>query len=100
MADNWQLKAVLSAVDKLSPVLKGVSGAAKSTRKYLSDVASSANALTGKIGLPLSAFSGLLGGFSAVAIKNAVAGYTDAGEAIYKGALRAGMSVEDRKSVV
>ena len=95
MADNWQLKAVLSAVDKLSPVLKQVGGVAQNTRKYLSDVASSASALTSKIGLPLSALSGLLGGFSAVAIKNAVVGYTDAGEAIYKGALRAGMSVEE-----
>lgn len=95
MADNWQLKAVLSAVDKLSPVLKGVGNVAQTTRKYLSDVAGSANALTSKIGLPLTALSGLLGGFTAVAIKNAVVGYTDAGEAIYKGALRAGMSVEE-----
>lgn len=95
MADNWQLKAVLSAVDKMSPVLKGVGVAAKSTRKYLSDVASSANALTSKIGLPLSALSGILGGFSAMAIQKAVVGYTDVGEAIYKGSLRAGMSVEE-----
>lgn len=94
MADNWQLKAVLSAVDKLSPVLKQVGGVAKTTRKYLSDVASAANGLTSKIGLPLTALSGVLGGFSLVAIKNAVVGFTDMGEEIYKASLRTGMSVE------
>lgn len=94
MADNWQLKAVLSAVDKMSPVLKQVSGVAKTTRKYLSDVAGAANKLTSKIGLPLTALSGVLGGFSLVAIKNAVVGFTDMGEEIYKASLRTGMSVE------
>lgn len=95
MADNWQLKAVLSAVDNLSPVLKGVGNVAKATRKYLSDIVSSANALTSKIGMPLSILSGIIGGFSITAIKNAVVGFTDMGEAVYKGALRAGMSVEE-----
>ncbi|HLO63155.1 MAG TPA: hypothetical protein VK165_09355, partial [Azonexus sp.] len=95
MSDNWQLKAVLSAVDRMSPVLKSVGNVAKTTRKYLSDVASSANALTSKIGLPLSALSGVLGGFSLVAIKNAVVGFTEMGEAAYKGALRSGMAVEE-----
>lgn len=94
MADNWQLKAVLSAVDKMSPVLKQVGTAAKSTRKYLSDIASSANHLTGKVGLPLTAISGALTGFSAYAIKNAVVGFTEMGEAVYKSSLRTGMSVE------
>lgn len=94
MADNWQLKAVLSAVDQMSPVLKQVGNVAKTTRKYLSDVAGAANGLTSKIGLPLTALSGILGGFSAVAIKNAVVGFTDMGEEIYKASLRTGMSVE------
>lgn len=94
MADNWQLKAVLSAVDKMSPVLKQVGNVAKTTRKYLSDVAGAANHLTGKIGLPLTALSGVLGGFSLVAIKNAVVGFTDMGEEIYEASLRTGMSVE------
>jgi hypothetical protein len=94
MADNWQLKAVLSAVDQMSPVLKSVSNVAKTTRKYLSDVAGAASGLTSKVGLPLTALSGILGGFSAVAIKNAVIGFTDMGEALYKSSLRTGMSVE------
>lgn len=95
MADNWQLKAVLSAVDKMSPVLKQVGTVAKTTRKYLADVAGAANGLTSKIGLPLTALSGVLGGFSLVAIKNAVVGFTDMGEAIKNGAIRAGMSVQE-----
>lgn len=95
MADNWQLKAVLSAVDKMSPVLKSVAGVAKTTRKYLTDVASSAGALAGKIGLPLTVLSGVLGGFSLAAIKKAIVGFTDMGEAVYKGSLRAGMSVQE-----
>lgn len=95
MADNWQLKAVLSAVDHLSPTLKAVGLTAKNTRKYLSDVANSAGALGGKIGLPLAALSGALGGFSLLAIKNAVTGFTDMGEAVYKSSLRTGMAVED-----
>lgn len=94
MADNWQLKAVLSAVDQMSPVLKSVGNVARTTRKHLSDVAGAASALTGKIGLPLSLISGMAAGFSMVAIKNAIVGFTDMGEAVQKGALKAGMSVE------
>lgn len=93
MADNWQLKAILSAVDNLSPVLKQVSTVAKNTRKYLSDVASAANKLTSKIGLPLTVLSGVLGGFSLAAIKNAVVGFGEMGDAVYKGALRTGMGI-------
>lgn len=95
MADNWQLKAVLSAVDKMSPILKGVGNVAKTTRKYLADVGTAANTLTGKIGLPLTMLSGVIGGFSIGALKNAVVGFTEMGEAAYKGALRSGMSVEE-----
>lgn len=94
MADNWQLKAVLSAVDQMSPVLKSVGNVAKTTRKYLTDVASAANGLTRKVGLPLTALSGILSTFSAVAIKNAIVRFTDMGEALYKSSLRTGMSVE------
>lgn len=96
MADNWQLKAVLSANSTgMVKALTDVGKVAKTTRKYLADVASAANHLTGKIGLPLTALSGLLGGFSLVAIKNAVVGFTEMGEEIYKASLRTGMTVEE-----
>lgn len=94
MADSWQLKAVLSAVDKLSPVLKQVGGVAQSTRKYLGDVAKSAGNVGTKLGLPVAALSGVISGFSLMAVKNAVVGFTEMGEAVQKGALKAGMSVE------
>lgn len=95
MADNFQLKAIISATDKLSPVLKQVASTAKSARKYLADVAGAASSVSSKLGLPLAAISGVLGGFSLVAVKNAVVGFTEMGEAVQKGALKAGMSVQE-----
>lgn len=96
MADNWQLKAVLSAnAEGMIKALGDVGKIAKTTRKYLLDVGNSAGKLSGKIGLPFAALSGVLGGFSLMAVKNAVVGFTDMGEAVYKGALRSGMAVEE-----
>jgi hypothetical protein len=95
MADNWQLKAVLSAnATSMLNALKGVNAMSKTTRKYLLDVGSAATHLSGKVGLPLAAVSGILAGFSVAKIKGAVTGFAEMGEAIYKGSLRAGMSVE------
>ncbi len=95
MADNWQLKAVISAnAESMVKALKTVNAMSKDTRKYLSDVASSAGKLSGKIGLPFAALSGLIAGFGVSKIKDAVQGFGEMGEAIYKGSLRAGMSVE------
>lgn len=96
MADNWQLKAVLSANSAgMIKALTEVGKVAKNTRKYLLDVGSAAGNFTGRIGLPVSLLSGLAAGFSFSAIKNAVVGFTDMGEAVYRGALRAGMGVEE-----
>ena len=96
MADNWQLKAVLSANSTgMVKALADVGKVAKTTRKYLADVAGAANHLTSKIGLPLIALSGVLGGFSLVAIKNAVVGFSEMGESLYKASLRTGMTVEE-----
>ncbi len=96
MSDTWQLKAVLSA--NSAGMIKALTEAgkvAKTTRKYLLDVGSAAGNFTGRIGLPVSLLSGLAAGFSFSAIKNAVVGFTDMGEAVYRGALRAGMGVEE-----
>lgn len=95
MADNWQLKAVLSAnAESMLKALKGVNAATKETRKYLSDVATSAGKLSGKLGLPFAALSAAVGGLSIMSVKSAVVGFTEMGEAVQKGALKAGMSVE------
>lgn len=96
MSDTWQLKAVLSA--NSAGMIKALTEAgkvAKTTRKYLLDVGSAAGNFTGRIGLPVSLLSGLAAGFSFSAIKNAVVGFTDMGEAVYRGALRAGMGIEE-----
>ena len=95
MADNWQLKAVISAnAEGMLKALKNVNNMTKDTRKYLADVANTAGHLSGKIGLPFAAIGALVSGFSLAAIKGAVSGFAEMGESIYKGSLRAGMSVE------
>lgn len=93
--DNWMLKAVLSAVDRMSPTLKAVANQAKTTRKYLGDVGTSAAKLGTSFGLPVAALSGILGGFSVAAIKSAVVSFTELSEEIIKGSLKAGMTTAE-----
>ncbi len=76
--DNWQLKAILSAVDKMTPVLKNVSTAARSTRKYLADVGSSSMKLAQQVGVPLGLLSGAAGALSVAGLKKVVTDFTDA----------------------
>lgn len=78
MADNWQLKAILSAVDKMTPVLKNVSQTARNTRKYLADVGSSSMKLAGQIGVPLALLSGAAGALSVAGLKKTVTDFADA----------------------
>ena len=92
MADSYSLKAVLSAVDKISPVLKTVEAGAKAARKYLGDVGKSINGLTSKFGVPMGILSTIAAGFGVAAIKKAVVGFTELSDAILAGALKAGMS--------
>jgi hypothetical protein len=94
MAESYQLKAILSAVDKMSPVFKQIGSNAKASRKYMVDLANAASGLSGKIGIPLAALSGLAAGFGAGAIKKAMIGFAQAGNDAYKGSIKAGMSVE------
>lgn len=77
MADNWQLKAILSAVDKMSPVLKNVSQTARSTRKYLADVGSSSMKLADQIGVPLGLLSGAASALSVAGLKKIVQDFAD-----------------------
>lgn len=70
MAGNFNLKAVISAVDKLSPVLKNIARASKSTQKAVSEISSAGSQLGGAISgamAPLAAITGLgavgFGGF-------------------------------------
>lgn len=92
MADSYSLKAILSAVDNLSPVLKSVQGVAKNTRKYLGDVGGSISSLAGKIGVPTALISGLAAGLGALAIKKYVTDFAAFSEQVMKSALVMGAS--------
>jgi hypothetical protein len=52
MADKFQLKAILSAVDKISPTLKNVQRGIKLTHKTLRDIGNAGGELMRKIGIP------------------------------------------------
>ncbi len=92
MADTYSLKALLSAVDNISPALKNIAVAARGARKYLGDVGTSAANAGAKLGIPVGVLAGLGAGFGAMAIKKAVVDFAALGEEVQKGALKAGMS--------
>lgn len=94
MADSFQLKAILSAVDKMSPTLKAIAQQAKHTRKYLSDVGSSFRGLAEKMALPLGALSALTAGFGLAEIKEAIVGYTEYSESLIKMSMRTGIATD------
>ena len=96
MADNWQLKAVLSAnAESMLKTLKAVNGATRTTRKYLMDVGSSAANLAGHVGLPLGLIGGALGAFSVAGIKSAVSSFAELGDQVVKSAQRIGVTTDE-----
>ncbi len=95
MADSFQLKAILSAVDKLSPVLKGVQGVAKNTRKYLGDLGNAAGNLAGRVGLPLAALGGIASGGLLLAAKKAVMDFASSGAALDDMSKRTGLTASE-----
>lgn len=100
MAENWQLKAVLSANSAgMVSALKSVNTMAKSTRKYLGDVASSASNLAGKVGLPLGIISGAMAGLSLAGIQKAVMGFAQLGDEVHKSAQRIGISTDEYQRI-
>lgn len=58
MADNFQLKAIISAVDKVSPALKGINRAIRGTRKGLRDISFAGGQLLSKVGVSAAAMTG------------------------------------------
>lgn len=61
MADKFQLKAIISAVDKLSPTLKGIRASAKITKKSLSDIGNATRGLGASLGISGVAIAAGLG---------------------------------------
>ena len=58
MADSFNLKALLSIDDKMSPALQKLAKQASATRKYLTDIGTAAKNVSGHIGLPITALGG------------------------------------------
>lgn len=85
MADNWQLKAVLSAnAQGMIKALGDVGKMAKNTRKYLADIAGAAGDLGQRIALPSGLIGTLLAGFSGAAVKDAMVGLADLEDEVSK----------------
>ncbi|CAG9172386.1 hypothetical protein CURE108131_23195 [Cupriavidus respiraculi] len=61
MADSFMLKAILSAVDKISPTLKTVRGGINATHKSFRDLGSASRGLVGSFGLPTAISFGAIG---------------------------------------
>lgn len=89
MADNFQLKAIISAVDKVTPALKGINRAIKGTHKALRDIGRAGGDLMGKIGLPV----GLSLGALVYGVKAATASALEYGGAIQDASDKTGVAV-------
>lgn len=95
MADNYQLKAILSAVDKLTPVLKSVQSTAKATRGHIDQIGGALGTLRDSIGVPAALLGGLTAALSVEGIRRAVLGFTDLAGAIADNAKRVGVSTDE-----
>lgn len=95
MADNFQLKAIISAVDKVSPALKGINRAIKGTHKALRDIGRAGGELMGKIGLPL----GLSLGALAYGVKSATSAILDYGGAVQDASDKTGLEAENLQAM-
>ena len=58
MAEKFDLKAIISAVDKMTPVLKGVQRSVKLTHKTIRDVGRAGGELLSKVGISAAAMTG------------------------------------------
>ena len=90
MADNFQLKAIISAVDKITPTLRGINTAIRGTRKALRDIGRAGGELMGKIGLPVGlSLAGL-----AYGVKAATASILNYGGAVQDASEKTGVHAE------
>ncbi len=95
MADTYSLKAIISAVDRLTPTLKVIQAQTAVARKYIGDLGGSINGLASRFGVGAGLVTGIAAGFGIGAIKKAVVAYAELGEEVIKGAHKAGMSSDD-----
>lgn len=90
--DKWELKAVLSMVDKMTPMLQQVNKWAQTARDSLGNLASAADKVAGRLGVPFAMFGGLAAGFGLGAIKKSMSGFAEKAEEMYTGSLKLGTS--------
>lgn len=96
MAENWQLKAVLSAnAAGMLKTLDAVNKATKSTRKHLADVGSGSLRLAQNLALPVGLLGGLAAGFSVAGVIQAAKNFAVLGDEVAKGSQRIGVSIAD-----
>jgi hypothetical protein len=94
MADNWQLKAVLSAnAAGLIKTLDSVNKATRSTRKHLTDIGSGSLKLAGNLALPVGLLGSLAAGFSVAGIVQAAKNFAVLGDSAAKGSQKAGLGI-------
>lgn len=74
MARSFELKAIISAVDKLSPTLKSIQRATRATRKSIMDIGGASRQLTGTIGGIIAPLGGMMGALGLGGIGAAVTG--------------------------
>jgi hypothetical protein len=95
MADSYQLKAIISAVDRVSPILRRINSMTAGTRKHFADLGSATRNLANQIGLPIAAIAGL-GAVTAIAgIQRAVSNFADLGDEVVKTSQRLGITTAE-----
>jgi hypothetical protein len=96
MADNWQLKAVLSAsAAGLLKTLTSVDKATRGTRKHLADIGSGSVKLAQSLALPVGLLGGLAAGLSFAGIQQGVMNFAALGDEVAKGSQKVGLSIAD-----
>jgi hypothetical protein len=96
MAENWQLKAVLSAnAAGLIKTLDSVNKATRSTRKHLADIGSGSLKLAQNLALPVGLLGGLAAGFSVAGVVQAAKNFALLGDEVAKGSQKAGVGIAE-----
>jgi len=94
MAENWQLKAVLSAsAAGLLKTLDSVNKATRSTRKHIADIGSGSLKLAENLALPVGLLGGLAAGFSVAGVVQAAKNFAILGDEVAKGSQKAGVGI-------
>lgn len=91
MAGKFELKAIISAVDKLSPALKSINRTAKLTVKALKDVGTAGQKLAASIGIPIT----LASAATVEALRRMIDGFADYGSKIHDTATKTGLAAKE-----